>query len=244
MRLDALAIALRPRSMAEAADLGLRIAQQHWRSIWRVYAPLLAGVTLLSMLAVELQPWLPAFLLFWLKPWLDRSLLFVLSRAVFGQDTRWRDLAAQRAGVWRGQLLETLTWRRLSPWRSYTQAIGQLEGQRGKARAKRRSQLLHGRRGIAAAMHFVFANGEMVLSGGLFALLFWLTPDVARGSLWSWIVDGSTLGNNLLFTGAYALVLLVLEPFYMAAGFAMYLNRRVELEAWDVEQEFRRAFAH
>jgi hypothetical protein len=23
----------------------------------------------------------------------------------------------------------------------------------------------------------------------------------------------------------------------------MYLNRRVELEAWDVEQEFRRAFA-
>jgi hypothetical protein len=36
---------------------------------------------------------------------------------------------------------------------------------------------------------------------------------------------------------------LVLEPFYVAAGFAMYLNRRVELEAWDIEQEFRLAFA-
>jgi hypothetical protein len=34
----------------------------------------------------------------------------------------------------------------------------------------------------------------------------------------------------------------VLEPFYVAAGFAMYLNRRVELEAWDIEQEFRRGF--
>ena len=34
-----------------------------------------------------------------------------------------------------------------------------------------------------------------------------------------------------------------MEPFYVAAGFAMYLNRRVELEAWDIEQEFRRAFA-
>jgi hypothetical protein len=34
----------------------------------------------------------------------------------------------------------------------------------------------------------------------------------------------------------------VLEPFYVAAGFAMYLNRRVQLEAWDIEQEFRRAF--
>jgi len=29
----------------------------------------------------------------------------------------------------------------------------------------------------------------------------------------------------------------------VAAGFAMYLNRRVELEAWDIEQELRRACA-
>jgi hypothetical protein len=34
-----------------------------------------------------------------------------------------------------------------------------------------------------------------------------------------------------------------LEPFYVAAGFCMYLNRRVELEAWDIEQAFRDAFA-
>ena len=41
---------------------------------------------------------------------------------------------------------------------------------------------------------------------------------------------------------AYALVIGFLDPFYVAAGFAMYLNRRAELEAWDVEQELRRAF--
>ena len=41
---------------------------------------------------------------------------------------------------------------------------------------------------------------------------------------------------------AYAFVVAFLEPFYVAAGFAMYLNRRAELEAWDVEQELRRAF--
>jgi hypothetical protein len=28
----------------------------------------------------------------------------------------------------------------------------------------------------------------------------------------------------------------------VAAGFAMYLNRRAQLEAWDIEQELRRAF--
>jgi len=42
---------------------------------------------------------------------------------------------------------------------------------------------------------------------------------------------------------AYAIVVLFLEPFFVAAGFAMYLNRRADLEAWDIEQEFRRAFA-
>jgi hypothetical protein len=43
---------------------------------------------------------------------------------------------------------------------------------------------------------------------------------------------------------AYATAVMFLEPFYVGAGFAMYLNRRAELEAWDIEQEFRRAFAH
>jgi hypothetical protein len=47
---------------------------------------------------------------------------------------------------------------------------------------------------------------------------------------------------GLSMTIAYALVVLFLEPFYVAAGFAMYLNRRAQLEAWDVEQELRRAF--
>jgi len=42
---------------------------------------------------------------------------------------------------------------------------------------------------------------------------------------------------------AYAVAVAFLEPFYVAAGFGMYINRRVELEAWDIEQEFRRAFS-
>jgi hypothetical protein len=42
---------------------------------------------------------------------------------------------------------------------------------------------------------------------------------------------------------AYMAAVAFLEPFYVAAGFGMYVNRRVDLEAWDIEQEFRRAFA-
>ena len=40
---------------------------------------------------------------------------------------------------------------------------------------------------------------------------------------------------------AYAATVAIVEPFFVAAGFGLYLNRRVELEAWDIEQELRRA---
>jgi len=212
MQVDAIAVELRPRPMWEAADLGVRLVQAHARSVWRSCAPVYAVVLVLALATVEIAPWLPGLIIFWLKPWLDRSLLFVLSRAVFGQETRAIDLWQAQRAVWWRQLPSTLLWRRLSPWRSFTQPIYQLEGQRGPALRQRRTQLLRNQRGAAGGMHFAFANVEAALTLGL----------------------GSTT--------VYATAVAVLEPFYVAAGFAMYLNRRVQLEAWDIEQEFRRAF--
>src|SRR5688500_20026036 len=38
----------------------------------------------------------------------------------------------------------------------------------------------------------------------------------------------------------WTLVIFALEPFYVAAGFALYLNRRTLLEGWDIEVALRR----
>jgi hypothetical protein len=67
-----------------------------------------------------------------------------------------------------------------------------------------------------------------------------LTPDVR-----AFFNGGAGIGDFMQLVPAisYALAVLFLEPFYVAAGFAMYLNRRAELEAWDIEQDLRRAFA-
>jgi hypothetical protein len=87
-----------------------------------VYVPVAA----LALASFEISPWLPTLVLFWSKPWLDRTILFVLSRAAFGQSTTPRQLwSAQREVWWRHWLL-TWTWRRLSPWRSFTQPAYQL----------------------------------------------------------------------------------------------------------------------
>jgi len=244
MQVDALAIRLRPRPMAEAADLGVLLVRTHARSVWLTFAPVFGVVFLLALATIEISPWLPTLVIFWLKPWLDRSLLFVLSRAVFGQATRFADLWQARGPVWWGQWLSTLTVLRLSPWRSFTQPIHQLEGQHGKARRKRRDQLLRGKRPAAGGVQFAFSNAEWALYLGILAVAVWFAPEGSRRDVMSWLTKSPDVGNNLLFVTAYSAVVLLLEPFFVAAGFAMYLNRRVELEAWDIEQEFRRAFAH
>jgi hypothetical protein len=242
MQVDAIAVELRPRPMWEAADLGVRLLQANARSVWLTCAPVFAVVLLLALATVEIAPWLPSLIIFWLKPWLDRSLLFVLSRAVFGQSTRFSDLWSAQRSVWWRALPSTLTWRRLSPWRSFTQPIHQLEGQRGAARSQRRSQLLRGQRGAAGGMHLAFFHVEAVFILGLLALALLFAPEDLRGDVFSWLVRDDEIAATLCLAAAYGVAVALLEPFYVAAGFAMYLNRRVQLEAWDIEQEFRRAF--
>jgi uncharacterized membrane protein YciS (DUF1049 family) len=229
--------------MSEAADLGAALVRQHAASVWCTFLPLYGVVVLLALSTVEIASWLPTTIIFCIKPWLDRSLLFILSRAVFGESTRWADLWHERRAVWGGQLLRSLFWRRLSPWRSYTQAIEQLEGQRGSARGKRRTQLLRGRRGAATGLQTAFANAEMALYLALLSIALWFAPDGDLRTMFTWLVADESVAVSVLVAVAYAAVVGLLEPFYVGAGFAMYLNRRVELEAWDIEQEFRRDFA-
>ena len=242
MRVDGIDVVLRPRPMAEAADLGAALVRRHAASVWGTFLPVYLPALALILCTAGIATWLPGLLIFCLKPWFDRTLLFVLSRAVFGQSTRFADLWQQRGQVLGSQWLRTLTWRRLSPWRSFTQAIDQLEGQRGSGRRKRRAQLLQGRSGAATGMQVAFAHAEMALYLGLLSLALWFAPEGSVRQTFGWLTDTDSTLASVLYAMGYAAAVGALEPFYVAAGFAMYLNRRVELEAWDIEQEFRHAF--
>ena len=102
--------------------------------------------------------------------------------------------------------------------------------------------MLRGRRGAATGLQFAFANAEMALYFGVLSIALWFAPEGSLRNVFDWIVNDSVL-SSVLAASAYAIAVGLLEPFYVGAGFAMYLNRRVELEAWDIEQEFRLAFA-
>ncbi len=241
MRVQGLSVNLRLRDQHDAADLGLRLAQVHARTAWSLFLPLWAAFTAAALSFPGSQSWLPPLLLFCAKPWVDRVLLFVYARAVFGERADWPTLWAARRQVLFGQWWSTWTLRRLSPWRAFTQPIRQLEGQRGKAMRERRALLLRGQRGAASMMQLAFSQAELALAMAPPTLLLWLQPRGQGADLMTWLFNSPD--SAWFVTLSYALAVALLEPFYVAAGFAMYLNRRTELEAWDVEQALRHAFA-
>jgi hypothetical protein len=241
--IEATAVRLRPRPMFEAADLGVRLVQAHAGVLWRTALPVYVPLVVVCFALLALQPWAPFLALYIAKPWLDRTLLFVLARALFRQPCGFGDLWAARRSVWWQGLGWTLTQRRLSPWRSFTQPALQLEGLRGSALRKRRRQLRAGHQGAALAMTMAFALAEQTIFIGVPLLFVWLVPGGEMGRAFEWANGiGPTWMQALLFAGQ-ALAVAFVEPFFVGAGFAMYLNRRVELEAWDVEQALRHAFA-
>ena len=242
MQIDALAVRLRSRTPTEASDLGVRLCQQAMRSIFPCFLFAAIPAMGIALAAHDVAPWLPALVLWWSKPWLDRTILFVLSRAAFGQHTAPRDVWRAQRDVWWRQLVFTLTIRRLSPWRSLTQPVYQLEGLSiGTSRARVR-QIRHRTRGAAFMMTHAFSVAELAVVSALLSLVFWLAPRGMTVDFSEIIAGEATTFFGVTFPVSYALAILVTEPFYVAAGFAMYLNRRADLEAWDIEQEFRRAF--
>jgi len=243
VRIDTLVLQMRPRAKHEAADLGIRLCQRVAGDVYRCYLLVAIPMTILALSLFEVAHWIPVMLIWWSKPWMDRSILFVLGRAAFGQRTRPADVWNEQRDVWWRQFLLMWTWRRLSPWRSFTQPVYQLEGQAFMRMRQRVLQLRRRHTGAAFMMTQAFAWAELGLTLGLLVLVFLFSTPGGGFDLESLIDGDAVVAAQVVATLAYVLVVLFIEPFYVAAGFGMYINRRAELEAWDIEQEFRRAFA-
>jgi hypothetical protein len=241
VQVDALAVRLRPRRPLEASDLGVRLCQEAAPSVFRCFACVAAPVMIVALASYEVANWLPSFVIFLAKPWLDRTILFALSRAAFGQTTAPRDLWRARREVLFSQLLRTWTLQRLSPWRALTQPVYQLEGTTGQNRSTRVRQIRSRTAGSATMATVAFLAAETALTATLTSLALWLVPTEGGFSFLAGAEQLTT--TTVSIACAYSAAVFFVEPFFVASGFAMYLNRRAELEAWDIEQEFKRAFA-
>jgi hypothetical protein len=239
---DTLAVRLRPRTPNEAIDLGVRLCQSAAPAVWRCYLVAAVPVIALALASTELIGWWATFVVWWMKPWLDRTILFVLARAAFGQPTTVGDLWRSQWRVWWRPFLFTVTVRRLSLWRSLTEPVYLLEDGPAIGSGSRIQQIRSRVMAPAFMMTQAFAMAEIAVYIALFSLFFWFAPAGVSVDLSAMFNDEVPTVMGIASFAANVIAVLLIEPFYVAAGFAMYLNRRAELEAWDIEQEFRRAF--
>lgn len=245
MRLDDLTVALRPRSAWEAVELGTALVRRHAGAIWKPWValsiPMLVLVNLLCW-AMDVI-WLAGFVMWWLKPYFDRVPLFVLSRAVFGQvPTTAQTLRAQWS-FGRRWLPAYLLWRRLGPVRSLYLPVDLLEGGAGEDARARRRTLGSPVYGVGALLTLVFVNFELALMFGVLGLGLLFVPqeylqDIAA-RFWN-VLESQPSWLQFALNGIGWLATSALEPFYVGAGFGLYLNRRTEIEAWDIEIVLRR----
>ena len=239
MELERLSARIRPRRPWEAIDLGFALARQWFLPLWLLWWMTAAPVAALSLPWLHQHPDIWLLLIWWLKPLYESFLLFWLSRALFGDQPPVR-------GAWRGlrnafppRLWPQLLWRRLSPSRSVNMPVTLLEGLNG-GRRRQRLRVLAAPGGAGGWLTMICVHMEAILYISAILLLAVMIPDqLPKLDLMAVFFDNESV---LYWIAAAATVaaMSVIAPFYVAAGFTVYLGRRTELEAWDLELVFRR----
>jgi hypothetical protein len=246
MKLESLTVELRPRSGWEAMELGSALVRRHAAAIW---VPWLA-ITLPVLALVCAGAWslgyvgLAWLVMWWLRPVFDRIPVYVLSRVVFGTaPSRGETVRAQFRWGWRS-MLGHLTWRRFSPLRAVMLPIDLLEGADRTLLSERRRIIGAGASAHAVQLTLMCAHFIIAVQLSMLLLVLLFVPSEKMPAFLQDVVD--LLGGRppewviLLLVFVDYIAVTVIEPFYVGGGFGLYINRRTQLEAWDVEIAFRR----
>lgn len=240
MELERVSVALRPRQPWEAVDLGFVMVRQWAAAVYAAFLAVFVPVAVALHLVFDERLWLAALLTWWLKPLFDRFALHVVSRAVFGEVPNVHATMAVVRDILSPGLLTSLTVHRLNLARSLVLPVWQLEKSSGRAARERRGILGRRMRGHAVGLTYICVHFEVVVMFSLAALGALLYPAAGEAGVdvVGWWRDG-TPGWEITDSLAYLVAIAVIEPLYVAAGFALYLNRRAILEGWDVELALR-----
>jgi hypothetical protein len=245
MRLEDITVTLRPRQPWESVDLGCAMVRRDYGAIIALWACTVVPLWVLVCVLLRSSPeWIP-LVVWWLKPLYDRVPLFFLSRAAFGVRPGFIETWKEWPRLWISNCLPALLWRRLSFIRSFALPAQMLEGLRGSAVNRRIKTLAMDGGGSGVSLSYAFSKIELVAWIGLMLGTYGLLPESAQPD-WDGLMSAFDIENAIpagfLWWGAacHMVVVTLVEPFYVGAGFALYLNCRTRIEGWDVELAFRR----
>lgn len=240
MNLDQITIEIRPRSAWEAVDLGLLMATRWWLPMMKIWLLVSFPLFALTLLLPEKWFWIGAFFMWWMKPLLERPLLHILSHAVFNELPDTRSTFRLFPSLAFKHIFSSLTWRRFSPTRSMDLPVLQLEGLSG-ARRQDRLGILHREDSSPASwLSFMGLMLEILLWIGMISFIWALIPREINIEWANFFFEQDASELHFLQLSIWYAALSLTAPFYVACGFSLYLNRRIKLEAWDIDIAFRR----
>jgi hypothetical protein len=157
----------------------------------------------------------------------------------------WRaTLRAQRQWPWK-RTLAALTYLRVDTNRALRLPMELLEGVAGKQRRARWRVLSRPLVGVASGLTWTCMAFEGVIAISLCLFAVWMLPnetlpDSMRDLNQAFTLPAFQHALVWILSGVTYVAMSIVEPLYVAAGFALYLNRRTQLEAWDIDLAFRR----
>jgi len=209
----------------EVADFGCVLVRRWPLQLYVGWFATALPIFALCALLLRSDPGTAGFLLWWLKPVYERIPLWLLNRRSIGENPTLREAIAARRELATG-LIAMLSYRRLSPTRSFDAPVDVLEGLRGVER-RVRVQLMH-RPGTAHAvwLTIIGAHIEALLIIGVVAMA--LLPIIRDANFdWQALLVAAAEGRfDWASNVVYFLAIAAVGPVYAAAGFALYRNRR------------------
>jgi hypothetical protein len=240
MKLEKITVNIRPRSQWEAIDVGLLTGRRWFVGLWLLWLGAATPVLIVGLavgLLVSDTPIVWGLVIFWLvKPLYEPPLLLWISRALFGEQLSVRHTFTEIRRRTTLPRIVAVLMSRLTPYRLIVLPVLLLEGLSGKTRRNRTSLLNDGCDHILSLTGACFFI-ELFLTASILALLNFLIPHELQNTSFTMFFAEHI---QWLMLTCYVLSCSLVAPFYTTAAFMLYINRRVELEAWDIELGFKK----
>ncbi len=244
MNLGNISIEARLRSPWQAIDLGFVMLRHWWKPLFLSW--FIPSVLLFIPLCLIFHnsSWIAISIIWWLKPLWDRGPLYIASRNLFGEHVSTKQVLAKLLSLYKTDLLSALTIRRFSFSRSFDMPLTVLEKAKGKTRETRINQLHRSYGNAANWLTISCVHVEGFLMMAIYSFIVLMIPEQYSPDYLNLLVEerANTVFNLINGWVSYTAMILI-GPIYSLCGFALYISRRIELEAWDIEIQFRKLAA-
>ncbi|WP_440876944.1 hypothetical protein [Thalassotalea sp. PLHSN55] len=241
MDISKLSFVARKRTPWQVFDFCQLMVRANFISMMKIVACLYLPIAIISWQLFSLTT--ASYIIWWLKPLLERPLLDFLAKQSFAQPTTTWSCIKVIKDLRVVDILAMLTYRRLSPNRAYLASVEQLEKLTGNARTKRRSILVN-RNNAKQSFWMIFCvHIEMLLAFLFAAIIFNFIPQGINIDLQIDSMDQVLVEIESIYYPCYLLAVMLVAPYFATGGFLMYLNSRVNIEAWDIELAFKKIAA-